>query len=94
VEFVLSGNSHYYERFAPQDALGEADPNGTVQWIVGTGGKSLHPLAGPRSRLPNSQAATRRFGVLRLALRDGSYGWRFMPVARGTFSDTGSRGCV
>jgi hypothetical protein len=31
VEFVLSGNSHYYERFAPQDALGNADPNGTVQ---------------------------------------------------------------
>ncbi|HVE18254.1 MAG TPA: hypothetical protein VNB52_04180, partial [Ilumatobacteraceae bacterium] len=73
VEFVLSGNSHFYERFAPQDALGHADPNGTVQWVLGIGGKSHGNLAPSGSRLPNSQAATRdEYGVLKLTLHDGS----------------------
>jgi hypothetical protein len=95
VEFVLSGNSHYYERFGPQDALGNADPNGTVQWIVGSGGRGHGGLAAPGSRLPNSQAGTKDdFGVLELTLHDGSYGWDFLPIAGGTFADTGSRNCV
>ena len=95
VEFVLSGNNHYYERFAPQDALGNATPNGTVQWIVGTGGKSHGQLAAPGSRLPNSQAGmSDEFGVLKLTLHDESYDWDFLPIAGGTFSDTGSRGCA
>jgi hypothetical protein len=95
VEFVLSGNSHYYERFAPQDALGNANPNGTVQWIVGSGGRGHGGLAAPGSRLPNSQAGTKDvFGVLKLTLRDGSYGWDFLPIAGATFSDTGTRSCV
>jgi hypothetical protein len=94
VEFVLSGNNHYYERFAPQDALGHATPNGTVQWIVGTGGKSHGKQAAAGSRLPNSQAANSdEFGVLKLTLHDESYDWDFLPIVGGTYSDTGSRGC-
>ena len=95
VDFVLSGNSHYYERFGPQDALGNADPNGTVQWIVGSGGRGHGGLAEPGLRLPNSEAGTKdEFGVLKLTLHDGSYGWDFLPIAGGTFADSGSRACT
>ena len=94
VEFVLSGNSHFYERFAPQDALGNASANGTVQWIVGTGGRGHGGIADPALRLPNSQAGqSDTFGVLQLTLQDGGYGWDFLPVAGGTFADTGSGTC-
>jgi hypothetical protein len=95
VELVLSGNSHFYERFTPQDADGNYDPNGTVQWIVGTGGRSHGTIAAPGSRLPNSQAGqSDTFGVLELTLKSGSYDWSFLPVPGDTFSDTGSLNCT
>jgi hypothetical protein len=94
VEFVLGGNNHYYERFAPQDALGNADPNGTVQWVVGTGGKSHGKIAPPGSRLPNSETGQDTdYGVLELTLQNGGYAWDYLPIA-GSFADTGSRECV
>ena len=95
VEFVLSGNSHFYERLAPQDALGNAVANGTVQWIVGTGGRGHGGIADPGLRLPNSEAGQKdTFGVLQLTLQGDGYGWDFLPVAGGTFTDSGSRACT
>ena len=40
-DLVLSGHDHQYERFALMDAAGAADPDGMVQFVVGTGGRSL-----------------------------------------------------
>jgi len=40
VDVVLNGHDHNYERFAPQDATGRADPErGIREFVVGTGGK-------------------------------------------------------
>jgi hypothetical protein len=94
VDLVMSGNSHFYERSAPQDALGNADPNGTVQFVVGTGGRSLGGLAAPGSRVANSQAAQNTIlGILQLTLADGSYASAFLPIDGGSFTDTSSLSC-
>jgi hypothetical protein len=94
VDIVLSGNSHFYERFAPQDPMGQADPDGIVQFVVGTGGRSHGGLADEGSRLPNSQAGNKdAFGVLELALHDGGYDWDFLVEGSSTFTDSGTAAC-
>jgi chitodextrinase len=93
-EMVLSGDSHFYERFRPQNPNGGFDANGVVQWVVGVGGKSRGGLAGQSARLPNSQKATSQtFGVLKLTLEAGSYDWEFLVEGSNSFSDTGSASC-
>jgi hypothetical protein len=92
-EVILSGNNHLYARFAPQNPAGAADPaSGIRQFIVGTGGKSLHGL----SRNPDPQVEARQsstYGVLELTLRQGGYSWSFVPEAGRSFTDTGTQSC-
>lgn len=88
-EAVLSGHEHQYERFAAQDVEGRADPLGIVQFVVGTGGRSIY---GFDSAKPNSAARIGEFGYLRLTLADGSYSWGFVTEA-GVVQDQGSAEC-
>ena len=45
VEFVMGGNDHHYERFAPQTPYGDLDlTDGIRQFVVGTGGRFLRPM--------------------------------------------------
>ena len=89
---VLNGHDHDYERFAPQDPTGHADPaRGIRQFIVGTGGAALGSLAGSAA---NSQVRNNRtYGVLQLTLRPGGYDWRFVAAAGGDFNDSGTDTC-
>jgi len=92
-EVVLNGHDHDYERFAPQDPQGQADPvHGIREFIVGTGGRSHYPFPGrPR---PNTEARNdSTFGVLKLTLHSAGYDWQFLPVAGQTFTDSGSGTC-
>jgi hypothetical protein len=92
VEILLSGNDHDYERFAPQAPDETADPDGVVQFVVGTGGKSHGTINVPLK--PNSLAHNDdTYGVLRLVLRPGGYDWRFIPTPDRTFTDAGSGTC-
>jgi hypothetical protein len=91
-EIVLNGHDHDYERFAPQDANGNADAaRGIREFVVGNGGEGQDPLGTiePNSQVVNSGA----FGVLKLTLHAGSYDWQFIPVAGQTFTDSGSGTC-
>ncbi|HMN62759.1 MAG TPA: alkaline phosphatase family protein, partial [Anaerolinea sp.] len=92
-EIVMNGHDHIYERFAPQDPDGNADPlNGIRQFIVGTGGAFYRDLGG--DPIPNSEKIILyTFGALKLTLRDGSYDWQFIPVDGRTESDSGSGTC-
>ena len=46
------------------------------------------------SRLGGSQVAQNRtFGVLKLTLHPRRYGWRFVPIAGETWTDSGSGRC-
>ena len=92
VEILLSGNDHDYERFAPQAPDQTPDPDGVVQFVVGTGGKSHGAINVPLEA--NSVAQNDdTYGVLRLVLRPGSYDWRFIPTPDRTFTDAGSATC-
>jgi len=91
-ELVLSGHDHDYERFAPQDADGNLDPqHGIREIVVGTGGRSHYRFdrIRPNSEVRNSDT----FGVLKLTLSSADYSWEFVPVAGKGFTDTGSGAC-
>jgi hypothetical protein len=93
VELVLSGHAQTYERFARQDAGGNLKADGTRQFVVGTGGHDLHAWAATPA--PNSEVRDNAtHGVLKLTLKHGSYGWRFVPVAGRSFTDSGTDSCV
>jgi hypothetical protein len=91
-EIVLSGHSHNYERFGPRDGNGKPSPSGGIrQFVVGTGGAFM---TGIGSRLGGSEVAQNHtFGVLKLTLHPTSYDWQFVPIAGGTFTDSGSGVC-
>ena len=91
-DVILTGHDHDYERFAPQDADGKADPaKGIREFVVGTGGKNHRPF-GPIK--PNSEVHDdTAFGVLKLTLHSGSYDWEFIPEPGKTFHDSGSGKC-
>jgi hypothetical protein len=92
-DIVLVGHEHNYERFAPQDPNGVADPQrGIRQFLVGTGGKDLYAIGTPiaNSEIQNDDT----FGVLKLTLHPTSYEWEFIPEAGKTFTDSGTASCV
>jgi len=90
-ELVLNGHEHNYERFAPMNAAGQADPLGLREIVVGTGGKNHYEFA---TVLPTSEVRdSSTFGVLKLTLRADGYDWEFVPVVGSTFTDSGSTSC-
>jgi acid phosphatase type 7 len=85
-DVVLNGHEHNYERFAPQDPEGRADPLGPREFVVGTGGKGLYRFGAAK---PNSQVRVNNaFGVLRMVLRPSGYDWEFVTAA-GSVVDSG-----
>lgn len=91
-DVVLAGHEHSYERFAPQDPDGRADPaRGIRQFVVGTGGARLSPAFGAGQ--PNSEARGSEWGLLALTLSGAGYQWEFIPVDGGAFRDAGSGQC-
>jgi hypothetical protein len=91
-DVVLNGHDHDYERFAPQNPDGGADPmRGIREFVVGTGGRDhrVFRKIKPQSEVRNDDT----FGILRLTLGVGRYSWRFLPEAGRTFTDTGSGVC-
>jgi len=91
-DVVVSGHDHDYERFAPQDPAGRADPvRGIREFVVGTGGGHLYPVVSVKRNSQVRENGT--FGVLVLELQEGSYAWRFEPAGDGTFTDAGKGSC-
>ena len=92
VELYVSGHEHHYERFAPQDPEGNADPRrGVRQFIVGTGGRELRRIGRGR---PNSELRSREtYGVIRFRLLEDRYEWEFLPVEGSDFTDSGEGVC-
>jgi calcineurin-like phosphoesterase family protein len=90
-EIVITGHEHNYERFAPMNATGQADPQGLREFVVGTGGRNHYDFT---TILATSEVYDNTsFGVLKLTLHPGSYDWQFIPVAGSTFTDSGSTDC-
>ncbi|HET9915931.1 MAG TPA: metallophosphoesterase [Candidatus Binatia bacterium] len=91
-DIVIAGHDHVFERFAPQDAEGRADPKGIRQFVVGTGGAKLYEF-GP-ARLNSEARNGTDHGVLKLTLHPRGYDWEFVPVGGGKFRDSGSGRCL
>ena len=91
-DVVFSGHEHNYERFAPQDPQGKADPQrGIRQFVVGTGGGGEAPISDP---IANSEVRIDNTdGILKLTLHPKSYEWEFVPVEGESFTDSGSAQC-
>jgi len=91
-DVVLVGHDHSYERFAPQTPTGAADSTrGIREFVVGTGGRSHYAIGTVKA---NSQVYNGdTWGVLKLTLSAVSYAWQFIPVAGGTFTDSGTGTC-
>ena len=94
VDVILQGHNHLYERFAPQTPDGTRDDaRGIAAFTVGTGGRSHYPFdpgpAAPNSVVRNADT----YGVLKLSLRAGGYGFRFVPEPGKQFTDRGSGRC-
>jgi acid phosphatase type 7 len=85
-DWVVTGHTHRYERFARANQSGTANPLGIRQFIVGTGGvqpvyiTELHPLS-------QKQAVVN--GILRMKLMRNRYAWEFIDRA-GVILDTGA----
>lgn len=90
-ELVLNGHEHNYERFAEMDASGTAVSQGLREFVVGTGGAGLYPLADPHPASEVRDSST--FGVLKLTLHPTGYDWEFVPVPGSLFTDSGSGSC-
>src|SRR2546421_5970289 len=92
-DVVLNGHVHHYERFAPMRPDGARDDVGGIREInVGTGGESMDEVSTVAIH-PNSEVRGFTFGVLKVPLEDGGYTWEFVPVAGGTFTDSGPGAC-
>jgi hypothetical protein len=91
-DIVLSSHDHDYERFAPQDNKGKADPeHGIREFIVGTGGGGVYEFKKPA---PNSEVRNNTtYGVLKLTLSPGRYAWEFIATPGQKFHDEGSGVC-
>ena len=91
-DVVLSSHDHDYERFAPQDDKGKADPDrGIREFVVGTGGGGVYEF---KRVAPNSEVRDNStYGVLKLTLKPGRYDWEFVPMAGQKFRDAGSGTC-
>ena len=88
---LVSGHDHIYERFAPQDPNGKADPRGVRQFIAGTGGGRLYQIGNVKA---NSEARNiQAHGVLKFTLNAATYDWEFMPIAGQNYRDRGSASC-
>ena len=91
-DLILVGHDHTYERFAAQTPSGLADPaHGIVEMVVGTGGRSHYPF--PTIRDNSLVRNDTTYGVLRLVLAAGSWSFEFVPVAGGSFTDSGGGTC-
>src|SRR5215207_6482215 len=92
-DLIVNGHAHRYERFAPMTPSGTRSANGIRQIVAGTGGQPGGDEIS-YADAPNMQVVkTDVFGVLRLSLRADSYAWKFVPIARKTFTDSGTDGC-
>lgn len=90
-ELVLAGHDHHYERFRRKDAVGNVVHDGVQSFVVGTGGRSLLPLRGPRAR-GSAFRDDDSFGVLALRLGEAGWAWAYTTI-QGRVLDSGVGTC-
>lgn len=90
-DLVINGHIHNYERFKEMNGEGVAASPGLREIVVGTGGVNHDGYVTSLSTTEVRNAST--YGVLKVILRPTNYSWQFIPVAGGTFKDSGTTNC-
>jgi hypothetical protein len=94
-DVILNAHDHNYERFAPQDPDGKANPlNGITEFVVGTGGSVLRGFPREEAQTHSEVKDNKTWGVLKMTLQPTAYKWEFVPVAGGKFNDSGNASCI
>lgn len=88
VDIALSGHSHMYQRWAPQDAYGNYAEDGIRQFTVGAGGYYLNDFSKEPQPANFEFGQNEEFGVLELTLFDTSYAFEFVSIS-GEVMDSG-----
>ncbi|MFH8568371.1 metallophosphoesterase family protein [Streptomyces sp. NPDC017993] len=90
-ELVLNGHDHHYERFAPQDPDGNADPTGLVELLGGTGGANPYDIEEVQ---PHSEKRLNdTFGVVKLNFTDTGFSWDLVGTDGSTKDSSPSYEC-
>lgn len=99
VDVVLSGHEAHYERFGTLNADGAANPAGTRQFVVGTGGQVVYepgegdaPWRNKGNMVASEFSDFTQHGVLELTLAPDSYSWAFHSLDQGV-TDSGTTPC-
>lgn len=90
-DVVLNGHDHDYERFAPLGADGLPAVDGIREFVVGTGGAALTPIA--RVHAQSEVRDDHTFGILEMDLSPDHYRWRFLGTEGAEFEDRGEATC-
>lgn len=95
VDVILNGHEHNYQRWGPINADLESDPEGFMEFVVGTGGNSYRPLPEENTWPETVQAAqTGSYGLLDMQLNDAGYTYEFKTgMGEEPFEDSGSGTC-
>jgi acid phosphatase type 7 len=88
-EFVVSGHTHRYERYARMLRNGTASNQGVRQFIVGTGGVKPMPVLSTHPRVEEQFIGR---GIIRFDLYTDRYEWEFTDLA-GVTKDSGAQNC-
>ena len=91
VDLVLTGHEHDYERFLPQDAVGNLDSaRGIPEYVAGTGGGDLRGFLTDYN--PHSAARVQGyFGVLKLTLGKEEFRAAFIDVNGKVWDPSGGK---
>jgi hypothetical protein len=93
VDVLVTGHTHYYQRYYPQNANAQRVAGGVTEFVVGTGGGDLSYVQSKPSAPNEAAQIGQSFGVLKMVLSGGSYSFRWMAAPGYTGSDSGSGLC-
>ncbi|HET9387360.1 MAG TPA: fibronectin type III domain-containing protein [Gemmatimonadales bacterium] len=90
-DLLVSAKDAIYARFPKTNNDGVAAADGFRQFIVGTGGRSLHqavtPAGSPVEAQQGNNTPGASNGVIKFKLNQDSYEWEFIPTVPGGFTD-------
>ncbi len=94
-DIVLNGHDHDYQRWTALNASGQPDPNGIVEFVVGTGGHAIQTFVTSDARMVKGYDATTTplpYGALRLDLSPTQATYQFVDTT-GAVLDGGTINC-
>ena len=93
VDIVLTGHDHDYQRWYALNGQGALDPNGSTEFVVGTGGHGIQDFIKTDNRLAiGFNTPPTAFGALKMELNVDGAAFQFVNI-QGSVLDSGSIPC-